>query len=111
LKVIGEWIETEEDLEILTNCGVDYLQGNLFGAASLELPWTKSGESAFDSFAEIEPQEEEVQPEESVETIAPIEEEPAIEESLDDRLARLRDMLKSLDDDLSASTGPQAASA
>ncbi len=51
LKVIGEWIETREDLEILTNCGVDYLQGNLFGAASLILPWEKSGNSAFDNFA------------------------------------------------------------
>ena len=51
LKVIGEWVETQEDLEILTNCGVDYLQGNLFGAASLVLPWEKSGDSAFDNFA------------------------------------------------------------
>ena len=52
LKVIGEWIETKEDLDILTNCGVDYLQGNLFGAASLVLPWTKSGASTFDNFEE-----------------------------------------------------------
>jgi diguanylate cyclase (GGDEF)-like protein len=56
LKVIGEWVETQEDLEILTKSGVDYLQGNLFGAASLNLPWAKSGDSAFDNFAAASPQ-------------------------------------------------------
>jgi diguanylate cyclase (GGDEF)-like protein len=42
LKVIGEWVETEEDLAVLNTCNVDFLQGNLFGAASLTLPWPRS---------------------------------------------------------------------
>jgi diguanylate cyclase (GGDEF)-like protein len=116
LKVIGEWIETEQDLEILTNCGVDYLQGNLFGAATLELPWAESGDSAFDSFTEIEPQPVEAKVAAAENTPAPeaFTKEPAQhdeEENLEDRLSRLRDMLKSLESDLLSQDEPNVASA
>ena len=39
LKTIAEWVQSPEDAELLREWGVDYLQGNLFGTASLELPW------------------------------------------------------------------------
>jgi diguanylate cyclase (GGDEF)-like protein len=42
LKVIAEWVETQEDLEVLKACGVDLLQGHLFGEATLDLPWEKT---------------------------------------------------------------------
>ncbi|WP_162918484.1 putative bifunctional diguanylate cyclase/phosphodiesterase [Taklimakanibacter deserti] len=40
LKTIAEWVETPEDAEFLRTWGADYLQGNLFGKASLDVPWT-----------------------------------------------------------------------
>lgn len=39
LKTIAEWVETPEDAEFLRKWGADYLQGNLFGKASLDIPW------------------------------------------------------------------------
>ena len=39
LKTVAEWMESPEDAELLTSWGVDYLQGNLFGQATLEPPW------------------------------------------------------------------------
>jgi diguanylate cyclase (GGDEF)-like protein len=47
LKVIAEWVETEDDLAILKACGVDLMQGHLFGAATLNLPWEKTEELTF----------------------------------------------------------------
>ena len=39
-------LQTAEDAEYLRKWGVDYLQGNLFGAASVEIPWTPSANPA-----------------------------------------------------------------
>jgi diguanylate cyclase (GGDEF)-like protein len=39
LKTIAEWMESPEDAELLTSWGIDYLQGNLFGQATLDPPW------------------------------------------------------------------------
>ncbi len=39
LKSVAEWVETDEDAELLREWGADFLQGNLFGAASLDTPW------------------------------------------------------------------------
>lgn len=39
VEVVAEWVEQPGDAELLKELGVDYLQGNLYGAASLALPW------------------------------------------------------------------------
>ena len=39
IKTIAEWVQTEEDADYLRQWGVDYLQGNQFGSASMVLPW------------------------------------------------------------------------
>ena len=50
LKTIAEWVETQDDAEILKDCQVDLMQGNLFGAASITLPWSRKEDRAFTSF-------------------------------------------------------------
>jgi diguanylate cyclase (GGDEF)-like protein len=50
LKVIAEWVETEKDVEALVTLGVTFLQGNLLGEASVNVPW-KNTESAGFRFA------------------------------------------------------------
>jgi EAL domain-containing protein (putative c-di-GMP-specific phosphodiesterase class I) len=45
LKVIAEWVNTEEDAKILANLGVDGLQGNYLGEASIAAPWTGNAET------------------------------------------------------------------
>jgi EAL domain-containing protein (putative c-di-GMP-specific phosphodiesterase class I) len=47
LKTIAEWVETEDDAEILKDCNIDLMQGNLFGAASITLPWSRKEDLAF----------------------------------------------------------------
>jgi diguanylate cyclase (GGDEF)-like protein len=39
IKTVAEWVQQPEDAEALRSWGVDYLQGNLFGSASMEIPW------------------------------------------------------------------------
>ncbi len=39
LSTVAEWVENAEDARYLVDQGVDYLQGYLFGAPSLERPW------------------------------------------------------------------------
>jgi EAL domain-containing protein (putative c-di-GMP-specific phosphodiesterase class I) len=46
IKTIAEWVQTTEDAECLRQWGVDYLQGNLFGPANVEIPWTRRAEPA-----------------------------------------------------------------
>lgn len=40
-KTVAEWVEDEASAELLKEWKVDYMQGNLFGAASLDPPWTR----------------------------------------------------------------------
>ena len=49
LKTIAEWVETQDDAEILKDCGIDLMQGNLFGEASLALPWARKEDPGFAS--------------------------------------------------------------
>ncbi|MGQ0485291.1 MAG: putative bifunctional diguanylate cyclase/phosphodiesterase [Hyphomicrobiales bacterium] len=46
LKAVAEWVETGEDAELLRRWGVDYLQGNHFGAALVNPPWQRKTESS-----------------------------------------------------------------
>jgi diguanylate cyclase (GGDEF)-like protein len=39
LKVVAEWVDTPEDAVTLTAMGVDHLQGNMLGEASIVAPW------------------------------------------------------------------------
>ncbi len=49
LKVVAEWVDTAEDAEILARHGVDFLQGNMLGKASILTPWTKGDPAESDS--------------------------------------------------------------
>ena len=42
LKTVAEWVQTPEDADYLRGWGVDYLQGNLYGAAVIAEPWAPS---------------------------------------------------------------------
>ncbi|MBS0472595.1 MAG: bifunctional diguanylate cyclase/phosphodiesterase [Proteobacteria bacterium] len=41
LKVVAEWVESEEDAQLLEAMGVDYFQGFFFGEPELEPEWLK----------------------------------------------------------------------
>jgi diguanylate cyclase (GGDEF)-like protein len=41
LKVVAEWVESEEDAQLLEAMGVDYFQGFFFGEPELEPDWLK----------------------------------------------------------------------
>ena len=43
LLTTAEWVQTEEDAELLRSWGVDYLQGNLYGEARIDVPWALEG--------------------------------------------------------------------
>ena len=45
LKTVAEWVETGEDADLLKSWGVDYMQGKLFGEATLESPWPRIDDS------------------------------------------------------------------
>lgn len=47
LKTVAEWVETPEDAKLLKDWGIDYLQGNFLGAASIAAPW---GEPQINTF-------------------------------------------------------------
>jgi diguanylate cyclase (GGDEF)-like protein len=48
LKVIAEWVDTPEDAAALAELGVDCLQGNMLGEASVEAPWNMRQDAAFE---------------------------------------------------------------
>src|SRR5262249_44210124 len=41
LKVVAEWVESEEDAKLLESFGVDYFQGFFFGEPEIEPRWLK----------------------------------------------------------------------
>lgn len=45
-KTVVEWVESEADAIVLREWGVDYLQGDCFGAASIASPWEGDPETA-----------------------------------------------------------------
>ena len=48
LKVVAEWVDTAEDAEILASHGVNFLQGNMLGEASIIAPWKDAHGAAFE---------------------------------------------------------------
>ena len=42
LKTVAEWVESEEDAELLESMGIDYFQGFFFAEPMLEPDWSKS---------------------------------------------------------------------
>lgn len=114
LKTIAEWVQTPEDADFLRQWGVDYLQGHLFGKASLELPWPrdrhaqdfaisqpphgsldipKFAEPAPPIAAQIAPMPHEPEPQQAVEAPEP---KPMPAAAKGDGLSRLRDALEAL---------------
>lgn len=45
MKTVAEWVETEADADLLRQWDIDLMQGNLFGEASLEPPWSAPAET------------------------------------------------------------------
>ena len=45
IRTVAEWVETEADAALLRQWGIDLMQGNLFGEASLSLPWTVAADA------------------------------------------------------------------
>lgn len=41
LDVVAEWVQNRETAELLAEWGCNYLQGSLYGAADVEVPWMK----------------------------------------------------------------------
>ena len=48
LQVVAEWVNTVEDAEILARHGVNFLQGNMLGEASIIAPWKGAHGAAFE---------------------------------------------------------------
>ena len=48
LKTVAEWVETAEDAELLKDWGIDYLQGNFLGVASIIAPWSEPQTNTFE---------------------------------------------------------------
>jgi diguanylate cyclase (GGDEF)-like protein len=65
LKVIAEWVESEEDAKLLAEWDVDYIQGNYVGAADVNPVWLSEKGASFDimrtapvlPMPELQPQE------------------------------------------------------
>lgn len=45
VEIVAEWVQREEDAELLRQWGVHYLQGHLFGAATIDPPWGRLEQS------------------------------------------------------------------
>ncbi len=79
-KTVAEWVEQEEDADALKEWGVDYLQGNLLGEATIVPPWTAVSSNTFNIAEVLSPvftptPPKEVAPPEHVQQEAPSPEE------------------------------------
>jgi len=55
IKTVAEWVQHEEDAEALRSWGIDYLQGNLIGQASIVQPWPANELAVFSPRSEKMP--------------------------------------------------------
>jgi diguanylate cyclase (GGDEF)-like protein len=81
LKTVAEWIEQEDDANLLAEWGIDYLQGHLLGQASIIPPWQKTEEAVFElapQSAEIIVAQAAIEPEAEVEIEAETSTEPEL---------------------------------
>jgi diguanylate cyclase (GGDEF)-like protein len=67
IKTVAEWVQSKEDAEFLRSSGIDYLQGNLFGSASTELPWSQRAPSPSFTLAPEAPERRDAAPHTPVE--------------------------------------------
>lgn len=108
LKTIAEWVENQDDADILKDCGIDLMQGNLFGDVSLILPWSRKEDRGF-TVLETPGQPAAV---EEIKTIAHDAAAPRHEDVLtpnqsaemEEGLSRLKLAIKALDDQVRNST-------
>lgn len=97
IQTVAEWVQSEEDAEFLRLAGIDYLQGNHFGAASLELPWgTEDPSPSFSLAVAGEPGAEPALAPEPAPTIPEMPESKDAEDDQPD-LSRLKEALAILD--------------
>ncbi|MFO1032630.1 MAG: EAL domain-containing protein [Hyphomicrobiales bacterium] len=48
IRTVAEWVETQQDAEVLASLGIDFLQGHYLGEPSVVAPWPEAERSAFD---------------------------------------------------------------
>ncbi len=75
LKIVAEWVQTEEDAELLRGWGVDYFQGRLYGSARIGHPWPSPRLSSHEGFHAVVAERE--KPEESREEDAGVVQPPS----------------------------------
>ncbi|MBC8036280.1 MAG: bifunctional diguanylate cyclase/phosphodiesterase [Rhizobiales bacterium] len=94
LKTVAEWVESEEDAELLREWQIDFLQGNIFGEASLEAPWRETKAAGNFMAASVLAQ---------LPVIAPLSPKPEadpvrdFEDGLPEELSKLRQAIAALD--------------
>ncbi len=55
VEVIAEWVQRQEDADLLKRWGVKYLQGHLYGIASIDPPWGRLERSFGANEQELDP--------------------------------------------------------
>jgi EAL domain-containing protein (putative c-di-GMP-specific phosphodiesterase class I) len=89
LQTVAEWVENHEDAAMLREWGIDFLQGNIFGEASLIAPWQETAPAAGNFVAA----------ETALSAAAPPDVSPVqtFEQGLPDELSKLRQAIAALD--------------
>ncbi|MEM7426991.1 MAG: EAL domain-containing protein [Pseudomonadota bacterium] len=55
VEIVAEWVQRQEDADLLRQWGVKYLQGHLFGVASIDPPWGRLEQNFGSDNAEHDP--------------------------------------------------------
>ena len=88
LKTVAEWVESEDDAALLREWKIDFLQGNIFGEATLAVPWQET--AAAGNFMAIPAQRP---------ATTPLIADPVqnFEDALPQELSKLREAIAALD--------------